>query len=384
MNYKFLSSKYAGKAIDRSTSGDVPVEYDDLINLSIGDPDIPTPRVIVEEAFRDALAGHTKYTASRGYPQLRQAICKFYKDRYNMEITDGQVFVSTAGSVAMFLVMQALLDEGDQVLIFEPGFFPYPDQVKMAGGVPVFVSTVLEENFQINFDRLEKAVTEKTKAIIINTPNNPTGVCYTPQTLEKLADFAIRHDLVVVADDIYTSFDYTQKFTPIASYPGMSERTVTINSFSKNFIMTGFRVGNIVAPEYIINVIKMINENVVYTAPSISQRAALHGLEHFDEFEGEISAIFKERVEYAYNRLKNIPYIDMPRPGGGFYLFPSVKRTGLTGAQFAKKLMDECHIRVIPGGAFGESGLYHIRISCTVSVEKLAQAFDRMEKLSFE
>lgn len=384
MNYKFLSSKYRNSVIDRATSGDVPVEYDDLINLSIGDPDINTPQLIIDRAFKDASNGHTKYTASRGYPELRAAICDFYKSRYSMDVKDEEVFVSTAGSVAMYITMQAILDPGDEVLIIEPYFFPYPDQVKMAGGVPVFVKTSMEDNFQIDFDALEAAVTPKTKCIIINTPNNPTGICYTYETLGKLSQFAIKHDLVVAADDIYTSFTYTaEKFMPIASFPGMKERTITINSFSKNFIMTGFRVGNIVAPDYIIRVIQTINENVVYTAPSISQRAALHGLHHFDEFEDDVVNVFRERVEYAHKRLSEIPWVDVLPVSGSFYIFPSIKKTGLTSAQFSQKLFNECHVRVIPGRAFGESGEYHIRISCTLGIDKLKEAFDRMEKMTF-
>ena len=187
MNSKYLSSKYRNSVINRETSGDVPVEYADLINLSIGDPDINTPQLIIDRAFRDASNGHTKYTASRGYPELRGAICDFYKNRYGMDVKDEEVFVSTAGSVAMYLTMQAILDVGDEVIIIEPYFFPYPDQVKMAGGVPVFVKTSHDNNFQIDFTNLEAAVTEKTKAIIINTPNNPTGICYTRDTLSQLS-----------------------------------------------------------------------------------------------------------------------------------------------------------------------------------------------------
>jgi len=384
MSLKYLSSKYRNSVIDEETSGDVPVEYSDLINLSIGDPDINTPQLIIDRAFQDATAGHTKYTASRGYPELRAEICKFYKERYDMDVADEEVFVSTAGSVAMYLTMQAILDAGDEVLVIDPYFFPYGSQVSMAGGVPVYVKTKMENNFQIDFDVLEQSVTSKTKAIIVNTPNNPTGICYTYETLGKLAEFAKKHGLVVVADDIYTSFTYTgEKFRPICSFPGMKERTITINSFSKNFIMTGFRIGNIIAPDYIISVIQNINENVVYTAPSISQRAALHGLQHFEEFEEDVVNVFRERVEYAHKRLSQIPYVDVLPVSGSFYIFPSIKKSGLTSSQFAKKLFDECHVRVIPGRAFGESGEYHIRISCTVGIDKLKEAFDRMEKLEF-
>ena len=380
--YKFLSSKYRDLD-DENVTGRPPVEYDDLINLSIGDPDIPTPKVIIDRAFKDAYDGHTKYTATRGYPELRQGIIDFYKARYNFCVKDEEVFVSTAGNVAMFLAMQAILDREDEVIILAPYFFPYPNQVKLAGGVPVFVKTTMETGFQIDFEKLEEAVTDRTKAIIINTPNNPTGVVYTDETMQKLADFAIRHDLIVAADDIYTSFVYEGTFRPICTFPGMRERTITVNSFSKNFIMTGFRVGNIIAPDYVIKVIENINENVVYTAPALSQRAAIHGVEHFDEFERDIVNTFRQRVEYARERLAKIPYVDVLPVQGSFYIFPSIKKTGLTSRQFAKKLYEERHIRVIPGAAFGPGGEYHIRISCTLGLDKLKEAFDRMEKIEF-
>ncbi len=378
----FLNQKY------RSLSGDDPFASSgeqpaDMIFLNRGDPDILTPKVILDAAFEDAYNGHTKYTDTRGYPELRQAIADFYAKRYGMAVSEKEVCVTTSGQFGMFAACQVVIDPGDEVIIIEPYFMPYRVAVTEAGGVPVFVKTRFEEGFQINFDLMEAAVTEKTRAVIFNTPNNPSGTVYSRGTLEKLADFAKRHDLIVLADDIYTSFVYTGEFIPIASLPGMFERTLTINSFSKNFIMTGMRIGNIVAPAEVAGAVQQFVEGSTYSAPSISQRCALHGYEHFEEFEEEVVETFRKRVEYSYERLSAMPFIEVMPVQGSFYIFPCVRRSGLDGTQFSKKLLEECHISVIPGAFFGECAKDHFRISCTASMEQLREAYDRMEKLTF-
>ena len=382
MSKNFLAKKYQAEP-EEDIFGSGGVTWDDVIYLNIGDPDILTPKVALQAAFEDAYNGYTKYTDTRGYPELRDEIRKFYKSRYNMDIKDEEICVTVSGQMAMWTALQAPVVAGDEVIIIEPYFSPYKVSVEMAGGVPVFVPTYMEEDFQINIDRLEKAVTSKTKGIIINTPSNPSGVSYSNETLKALANFAIKYDLLVYADDIYTSFDYVKPFVPIASLPGMFERTITVNSASKNFIMTGMRIGNVVAPEYIIAAVKLICESTTYSAPAISQRAVIHAFRHFEEFEADIVKTFKERADYAYERLSKMPFIDVLPVSGTFYIYPSVKKSGLTGAQFADKLFKECHVKVIPGIAFGDSGTYHFRISCTVSMENLKEAFDRMEKMTF-
>lgn len=382
MAQKFLAKKYQGDLGDDAFGGS-RVEWDDIIYLNIGDPDINTPKICLDEAFKDAYAGHTKYTDTRGYPELRREIQKFYADRYNMKLDDSEICVTASGQFGMYCTCQAVLDEGDEVLILEPYFMPYTSAIEMAGGVPVFVATKFEEGFSVNVDRLKRAVTDKTKAVIVNNPNNPTGAAYSYDTLCRIADFAKEYDLLVIADDIYTSFDYTKKFIPIASLPGMFERTVTVNSASKNFVMTGMRIGNVVAEADIIDAVRTVVEATTYSAPAISQRAAIHAFRHFDEFEEEVSGIFKERVDYAYERLSKMPFIDVLPVNGTFYIFPSVEKSGMNGYEFSKKLFDECHIKVIPGGVFGPSGVNHFRISCTVSMEQLKEAFDRMEKMKF-
>ena len=243
MSRRFLARKYNRDFPPDAFSSSEPAPAD-TIYLNIGDPDILTPKVILDAAFADAYAGHTKYTDTRGYPELRQEILNFWRNRYGVALQDENICVTASGQFGMFVACQTVIDPGDEVLIIEPYFLPYYAAVEMAGGVPVFVSTRFEEGFAIKPERLEAAVTEKTKALIINNPNNPTGAAYSLETLEAVADFARRHDLLVLADDIYTSFDYTKPFIPIASLPGMFERTVTVNSGSKNFVMTGMRSGS--------------------------------------------------------------------------------------------------------------------------------------------
>ncbi len=355
--------------------------YGDLINLSIGDPDVPTPREIIERAFADALEGHTKYTDPRGYLELREEIRAFYREEYGDSVADEEIFVCAAGVVGMYLVFQVLLDQGDEVIIPDPYFTCYPDQVRAAGGVPVFLPTYEEEGFSIHLERLEGLVTPRTKAILINPPNNPAGTCLSRKNLEELAAFCQRHGLLVVADDIYTNFCYGEPFFPIRALPGMAERTVTVNSFSKNYIMTGFRIGNIVAPAAVIRAIQQLNEYVVFTAPSVSQRGAMWALRSRKELEPPLWELFRGRMQYAAERMNQIPWMSVPAPQGSMYLFPSIKRTGLTSAEVTRRILEEAHVLVLPGNTFGACGEGHLRVACTVENEVMGRAFDRISKM---
>lgn len=356
-------------------------KYDDIINLSIGDPDIITDSSVIERMAEDAKAGHTKYTDYRGYPELRAEIAKFYKEEYDADVDDSEIFISAGGCVSMYLVMEAILNDGDEVIIPDPYFVPYPSQVELARGKAVMLPTYEEEGFQINIDRLEKLVTEKTRAIILNTPNNPTGSCLSLETMHKIAEFCEKHDIIVVADDIYTAFSFDLEFVPIMNIDSMKKRTITINSFSKNFVMTGFRVANIIAPEEVIQTIQKINENVVFTTPSVSQRAALHALRMRHQIQPAIIDEFRERVKYCRQRVSSIKNMSVLEEGGSFYVFPNIKATGLSSNEVTKLMMEEAHVLVLPGNAFGSCGEGYIRISCTVGIEKLREAFDRIEKM---
>ncbi|MGB5822485.1 MAG: aminotransferase class I/II-fold pyridoxal phosphate-dependent enzyme [Proteocatella sp.] len=357
-------------------------KYDDIINLSIGDPDLITPEIIIEKMAQDAKDGHTKYTPYRGYEELRQEIANFYKDEYDAKVEDSEIFVSTGGCVSMYLALEAILDDGDEVIIPDPYFVPYPSQVKLARGKAVMLPTYENEGFQINIERLEKLVSKKTRAIILNSPNNPTGACLNLETLNKIADFCEKHDIIAIADDIYTAFSFGEEFIPIMKIKNMKERTITINSFSKNFIMTGFRVANIIAPENVIETIQQINENVVFTTPSISQRAALHALRLRHEIQPPIVAEFKARVQYCVERINKMKNMTTLPVGGSFYVFPNISATGMTSEQVCKLIMQEAHVLMLPGNAFGECGEGHLRIACTVGIDKLEEVFDRIEKMN--
>jgi aspartate/methionine/tyrosine aminotransferase len=387
MEMNFMKSKYLSKRYwkDQSTPmgkvNDLAKQFDDVIDLSLGDPDITTHDIIIENAFEDAKAGHTKYTDFRGDPELRSEIVKFYDEEYEVPVNDSEVMVTASGCIAMYLVMEAILDDGDEVIMHAPFFTPYPQQVELARGIPVILDTFEDEDFQVNIERLEGLITERTKAIVINTPNNPSGTCFTKETMNNVAEIAKKHDLLVIADDIYGSYSYQEPFIPLITLEGMRERTITINSFSKDFTMTGWRVGNIIAPDYIIKVIQQINENVVFTAPSISQRAAIHALRNRTVIQPTAIEEYRKRVFYAADRINNIPKLSVLSPKGTFYLFVNIKEMGLTSAEASELILNEAHVLGIPGNAFGDCGEGYLRFACTVNTESLKEAFDRIEKM---
>ena len=383
MKHRFIAKKYWKDASTPfGTTNEKAAQYDDCINLSIGDPDLITDKIIIDGAYEDSLKGHTRYTNMYGDPELKAEIRKFYKDEYGIEVADDELIVTTSGLIAMYTSLQAIIDEGDEVIIQSPFFTPYTAQVEMARGIPVELDTYEEENFQINVDRLRSLITPRTKALIINTPSNPTGSCLAAETLAEIAAVAEEYDLIVIADDIYTSYSFENEFIPFMSLPGMKERTITINSFSKNFIMTGWRVGNVIAPPYIVKVLKDMGENIVYSAPAPSQRAALHALRNRKIVQPPIIEEYKKRMEYAAERINRIPWMSViTPPKGSFYLFINIKKSGLSSLDAVNMILEKAHVLMLPGNAFGKCGEGYARLACTVGVDKLKEAFDRIEKI---
>ncbi len=384
MKHKFIAKRYwKDQSTAMGQSDVIAKSFNDVINLSLGDPDLITHSIIIDNAFADAKAGHTKYTDFRGDPELRQEIINYYREEYAIDVNDEEVFVCASACLGMYLALEAIVDDGDEVILQAPYFTPYPQQVVLARGIPVELPTYEEEDFQINIERLEGLITERTKALVINSPSNPTGNCLTVEVMEKIAQIAVKYDLIVIADDIYTSFSYQNAFVPFASLPGMKERTIILNSFSKNFTMTGWRIGNIIAPDYIIKTMQQINENVVFTAPSISQRAAIYALRNRHEIQPPMIEEYRKRMFYAAERINRIPKLSVIYPPkGSFYLFMNIKGTGLSSAEAADLILREAHVVMLPGDAFGACGEGYIRIACTVNVKKMKEAFDRIEKIS--
>ena len=383
MKHRFIAKRYwKDQSTAMGKSDEMAKSFNDVINLSLGDPDLTTHELIIEKSFEDAQKGHTKYTDFRGDPELRAEICNYYREEYKMEIKDEEVFVVASGCLGMYLALEAILDDGDEVILQSPFFTPYPQQVELARGIPVELPTFEEEDWQVNPKRLESLITERTKALVINTPSNPTGSCLTAETMRKIAEIAERYDLIVIADDIYTAFSYENPFVPFASLPGMRERTIIINSFSKNFTMTGWRIGQIIAPNFIIKTIQQINENVVFTAPSISQRAAIYALRFRGQVQPEMVEEYRRRSFYAAERINQIPHMHVIYPPkGSFYLFINIQETGLTSVECADKILEQAHVLMLPGNAFGRCGEGYVRIACTVEIEKLKEAFDRIAKM---
>ncbi|HYF83855.1 MAG TPA: pyridoxal phosphate-dependent aminotransferase [Clostridia bacterium] len=379
MKHKFLSKRYWNNfSTPMAEVVELAYRYDDIINLSLGDPDLTTDSRIITEAFKDASKGHTRYTDSLGDPELREEISNYYKNSYGYQVGMSEVMAVVGACHGMYLALEAILDDGDEVIVPEPYFTPYAHQIQLAGGRMVTLETFEEEGFQINNERLEALITNRTKAIIINSPNNPTGAYYSRKTLEALAEIAIANDLLIISDDVYGAFSFIEQFYPITTIAGMKERTITVGSFSKDYAMTGWRIGYILAPDYLISCIRDINEGVCFSAPSISQRAAIHALRQREKIQPALVAEYKKRVFYACEHIDKIAGISVLSPQGSFYLFVNIKRTGLTSAEVSRRILEEAHVLVVPGNAFGKSGEGYIRIACTVNVDILRDAFNRI------
>ncbi|MBO0419443.1 MAG: pyridoxal phosphate-dependent aminotransferase [Vagococcus fluvialis] len=356
-------------------------QMDNLLNLSIGDPDLVTNLAISQSAFEDVKNGHTHYTASDGSADFIESVINFYQKQYDLNFEKNQVRATVGALQGMYLTLQVLLNKEDEVIIHEPFFSPYRTQVIEAGGTPVIIPTFEEDGFQINIDILKAAITPKTKAIIINSPNNPTGAVFSKETFKEIADLAIEHDFFILSDEVYEAFSFYEDFTPMATFA--PNHTITFSSFSKAFAMTGWRIGYMIAPDYINSACKLLNEDITFSAPTPSQRAGIYALNNYQELVPEVVAVFKERLEYVEKRVKEIPFLSLHPVKGSMYAFINISSSGLTSMDFATKLLQEQQVLVIPGKAFGNSGDNYIRLAATQSIDVLKEAFDKIEKLEF-
>ena len=355
-----------------------------LISLGIGEPDFDTPEHIKEYAKEALDKGMTHYGPNAGLMMLREALAWKLKEQNGIEVDPKtQIMVTVGANQAFLMGFAAFLKDGEEVLIPSPMFVSYAPTVLLAGGKPVEVPTYEENEFRLSVDDLEKHVTDKTRAIIINSPNNPTGAVLTKKDLEEIADFAVEHDLIIFSDEVYEHFVYDGvKNYSIASLDGMFERTLTINGFSKTFAMTGWRLGFVAAPEWIIERMtrfQMYNSTCPVT---FAQYAAAKALKD----ERSWKAVEEMRNEYDRRRhlvWKRLNEMGLPtvKPKGAFYIFPRVRDTGLTSKEFSELMLLEAKVAVVPGSAFGSAGEGYIRISYATAYEQLEEAMDRMEKV---
>lgn len=352
---------------------------DDLSNLSIGEPDFHTEEEIIDAAASAAKRGVTHYPPLAGYPELKREICTYWKRHHSVGFSPEEVLVTVGGIQATHLCFQAMLDPGDEVLLTDPCFSAYLQQVRRNGGVVVPVPAREENGFFPEAADFERAITPRTKILLINSPCNPTGGVLTKAQAESVAEVARKHDLLLITDEIYENFIYSGKHIPMASLPGMKGRTATIGGLSKSHCMTGWRIGYVIAPPDLLKVMLQGSVNEGYGVNVLSQMGAIEALGSQDERMRLRTAEYEKRVRYGAERLNAMPGVTCPEPRGAFYLFPDISGTGMDDMDFAWWLLESAKVATIPGSAFGKCGAGHIRIACTLSMNDLERAFDRME-----
>lgn len=353
---------------------------EDLSNLSIGEPDFHTEPEIIDAAAKAAKEGCTHYPPLQGFEDLRKEICAYWKRHHGLEWSPGEILLTVGGLQAPHLCFQAMLDPGDEVLVAEPCFSAYFQQVENNGGVVLPVPSRAENGFFPRAEDFEKAVTSRTKILVINSPCNPTGGVMTREQAASIAAVAVKHDLFVISDEIYEAFVYDGKHIPFASLPGMKERTLTVGGFSKSHCMTGWRIGYAMAPAYLLKVMITLSVSQTFGVNTLAQKGGCFALATQDGKVKERTAEYENRVRYSARRLNTLPSVVCPEPRGAFYLFPDISGTGMTDEEFAWWLLETAKVAVIPGTAFGPSGAGHIRVACTLPIEGLKKAFDRMEE----
>jgi len=382
INYNQL---LATQAVKLQPSGirkffDVASKMENVISLGVGEPDFVTPWAIRDMAIASIEDGFTSYTANPGLLELREEIANYMEWRYHLSYQpENQIIVTIGASQALDTAFRALLNPGEEVLIIEPAFVSYQALVTMAGGKPIPVSTWAKNNFKVTAEQIEKAITAKTKAILLCSPNNPTGTFLNKQDLSAIAEVVKKHNLIVVSDEIYAELTYDEEYNSIATLPGMYERTIVINGFSKAFAMTGWRLGYVCAPQPIIEVMLKIHQYTTMCAPHMLQHGAIEALRNGAEQVEEMRKSYRRRRNYIVEALNQIG-LNCHLPGGAFYVFPSIQNTGLTSEQFAEQLLMKERVAVVPGNAFGESGEGYIRCSYATSLQQLQEAIRRIEK----
>ncbi len=357
---------------------DIAQQLEGVISLGVGEPDFQTPWKIRQEAIKTLEKGKTTYTGNRGLSELCVEISKYFEDTINTTYDPNkEIIVTVGGSEAIDATIRATVDVGDEVLIVEPSFVCYAPLVSLSGGVPVPIATKVENNFKLTAQELKEKITDKTKVLILPFPNNPTGAVMRKEDLEQIAEVLRDTNIVVISDEIYSELTYGGKHYSIAQCDGMRERTVVINGFSKSFAMTGWRLGFMAGPEEIIKHIFKIHQYAIMCSPTTSQYAAIAGLKYCrNEVKNMVDEYNMRRrlVVDGFNKLG----LECFSPEGAFYVFPSIKSTGLSSKDFCEKLVYDKKVAVVPGDAFGESGEGFIRVSYAYSVKHLKEALKRI------
>jgi aminotransferase len=359
---------------------DVVHEMKDAISLGVGEPDFDTPWHIRDEGIYSLEKGKTHYTSNAGLKELKTEIDRYLNRHYGISYdVDHEIMVTIGGSEAIDAAMRAMLDPGDEVLIPQPSYVSYVPCAVLAGGVPVVIELKAENEFRLTAEELEAAITPKTKLLVLPFPNNPTGAIMEKSDLEKIAEVIKKHDIFVLSDEIYSELTYLEKHVTIASLPGMWERTIVINGFSKSHAMTGWRLGYACAPDVILHQMLKIHQFAIMCAPTTSQYAAVEALRNGDDDVAMMRESYNQRRRFLVHTFREMG-LDCFEPFGAFYIFPSIKSLGMTSDEFAEELLKKEKVAVVPGTAFGDSGEGFLRISYAYSLEELKEATDRMAR----
>lgn len=359
---------------------DIAAEMEDVISLGVGEPDFVTPWSIRESCVYGLEQGYTSYTANRGLLELREEICALQKRNFNIDYDPKtNVLVTVGVSEALDIAMRAILTPGDEILIPEPCYVSYKACASLAGAVPVAVPAKIENNFSITPADLEAHVTNKTKALLIGYPNNPTGAILTKEQLMDIAKFAQEHDLIVISDEIYGDLTYGgERHVCFAGLPDMKDRTILLNGFSKAYAMTGWRIGYAMSNPAIISAMTKIHQYTMLCAPITAQIAAVEALRHGEKYMKKMVSEYDKRRRLIYDGLTNAG-LKCFEPKGAFYIFPDITSTGLTSEEFAEQLLMKEHVALVPGTAFGQCGEGYVRCSYATSVAKISEAIARIE-----
>lgn len=359
---------------------DIVSDMEDVISLSIGEPDFRTPWHVSRAAIESLEKGRTWYTPNRGFEKLRVEIADFVKRKYELNYAPKtEILVTVGGSEALDLAMRCLLNPGDEVLIHQPSFVCYEPLTLMTGAVPKIINTKEENSFRLTPQELEAAITDRSKVLILSYPNNPTGAVMRKADLEALAEVIIKHDLLVISDEIYSELTYSGKHVSMGAIEGMKERTVVINGFSKAFAMTGWRLGYAMGPAAIIEMMTKLHQYGIMSAPTVAQYAAIEALKNGDKDIEKMRSEYEMRRRYVVGEF-NAMGLTCFEPFGAFYSFPCIKSTGLTSEEFCTKLLESKKVAIVPGNAFGESGEGFVRVSYSYSLKHLREAISRIRE----
>lgn len=379
-----MRNPLADKVVEIKPSGirkffDIVSEMKDAISLGVGEPDFDTPWHVRAEGIMSLEKGKTFYTSNSGLMELRKEICNYIKRTQNITYDPAkEVLITVGGSEAIDIGLRAMLNPGDEVLIPQPSYVSYEPCTVLAGGVPVIIDLKAENEFRLTAKELEDAITDKTKVLILPYPNNPTGAIMEKSDLEAIAEVIIKHDIFVMSDEIYAELSYKGDHVSIASLPGMQERTILINGFSKAYAMTGWRLGYACGPRVILEQMTKIHQFAIMCAPTTSQYAAIDALRNGDEDVKMMREEYNRRRRYLMHTFKEMG-LECFEPYGAFYVFPCIKEFGMTSDEFATRFLEEEKVAAVPGTAFGDSGEGFLRISYAYSLENLKVAMGRMQ-----